>query len=330
MSKRISALLFAALVSISSAAHASAKLPKLGADAKQITVSGLSAGAFMAVQLHIAYSSSIAGVGVIAGGPWMCSGGDVFRAQDACMAATDKIDVPALVKQVKRAASSKQIDPLADLAKTRVYIFNSPLDTVVTEPMNAKTVDFYSQLIDPSQIQNQHSIRAAHGMPTLGYGRACRDLGDPYLNNCGFDAAGETLNALYPSRGLVRTAAAKAGLQTFDQKEFGSDAALMNETGWVYVPQSCAAAGAKCPVHVALHGCLQTPDDIKDTFAVHAGYNEWAEGSGLIVLYPQAHSSLMNPKGCFDWWGYTGAEFATKSGAQMRVIKAMMDRLTEF
>ena len=340
------ALSFSALLTIgfSSAAHANiwtwpwetnsgaskstASLPKLGADTTAVSVSGLSAGAYMAVQLHLAYSSSIMGAGIIAGGPWMCADGDVFRAQAACMSTPADVDVPDLLKLVKHAATLRQLDPLTSLSKTRVYIYNSPVDDVILAPMNAKNLEFYSALVPAVQIENETSIKSAHGMPTLSYGQACSDFGAPFLNNCAYDAAGETLKFIYSQKTLVRATADKASLHVFDQQEFGSSAALMNDTGWVYVPKKCEAANSNCPVHVALHGCLQTPDDIKDTFVVHAGYNEWAEGSGIIMLYPQAHTSLMNPKGCYDWWGYTGANYATKNGVQMKVIKAMMDRLT--
>jgi len=43
------------------------ELPALGADLAQTSVSGLSSGAFMAVQLQVAYSRRIVGTGVIAG-----------------------------------------------------------------------------------------------------------------------------------------------------------------------------------------------------------------------------------------------------------------------
>ena len=35
----------------------------------------------------------------------------------------------------------------------------------------------------------------------------------------------------------------------------------------------------------------------------------------------------MNPNGCWDWWGYTGENYATRDGAQIRVIKATLDAL---
>jgi len=47
------------------------------------------------------------------------------------------------------------------------------------------------------------------------------------------------------------------------------------------------------------------------------------------VLFPQVEPSFqpLNPNGCWDWWGYTGLDYATKSGTQIRAVKAMLDRL---
>jgi len=39
-----------------------------------------------------------------------------------------------------------------------------------------------------------------------------------------------------------------------------------------------------------------------------SGYNELAEKNDIVILYPQAETSTLfpfNPKGCWDWWGYS-------------------------
>ena len=38
--------------------------------------------------------------------------------------------------------------------------------------------------------------------------------------------------------------------------------------------------------------------------------------NNMIVLYPQAISAHLpyNPKGCWDWWGYCGIDYASKPG----------------
>src|SRR5882724_8023369 len=74
-SRSIAGLLLAGLFA-SLAAAAPAGLPAYGADPKQTSVSGLSSGAYMAVQLQVAYSASIIGAGVIAGGPYYCAAGN--------------------------------------------------------------------------------------------------------------------------------------------------------------------------------------------------------------------------------------------------------------
>jgi poly(3-hydroxybutyrate) depolymerase len=99
------------------------------------------------------------------------------------------------------------------------------------------------------------------------------------------------------------------------------------DTGYAYVPASCAG-GETCKVHVVFHGCKQTPDDVQEQYVEHTGYNRWADSNGIIVLYPEAkHDTVANPNGCWDWWGYSGAGYATKSGPQMAAVRAMLDRL---
>ena len=43
-----------------------------------ISTSGISSGAFMATQMHVAYSASIKGAGVVAGGPYHCALGNTL------------------------------------------------------------------------------------------------------------------------------------------------------------------------------------------------------------------------------------------------------------
>ena len=49
------------------------------------TVSGVSSGAYMAVQLHIDNSRSIIGAGVVAGGPYFCAEGQLLTALNRCI-----------------------------------------------------------------------------------------------------------------------------------------------------------------------------------------------------------------------------------------------------
>jgi poly(3-hydroxybutyrate) depolymerase len=67
------ALLVAAAAWFGGSASAAEPLGRLPADSGQVSVSGISSGAFMANQLHIAHSAGIMGAGIIAGGLYGCA-----------------------------------------------------------------------------------------------------------------------------------------------------------------------------------------------------------------------------------------------------------------
>ena len=59
------------------------RLPSYSVDLGQTSVSGISSGGFMSVQLHLAHSALISGVGVLAGGPYACARGCLLYTSDA-------------------------------------------------------------------------------------------------------------------------------------------------------------------------------------------------------------------------------------------------------
>src|SRR5262245_36558086 len=137
----------AALVTVFAAARALAAdpLPALGADAA-FTVSGISSGGFMAVQLHVAHSSSVKGAGVLAGGPFYCAQGNLWVALNNCTRPTSWAPVPAvelLKTDAEILARAQLIDPLANLASARVWLFVGKLDRVVEPPVVEATRRFY-------------------------------------------------------------------------------------------------------------------------------------------------------------------------------------------
>jgi poly(3-hydroxybutyrate) depolymerase len=108
----------------------------------------------------------------------------------------------------------------------------------------------------------------------------------------------------------------------------------MADEGYVFFPESCESGG--CRVHVAFHGCRQSTRQIGVRFVENAGYIEWAQSNRLIVLFPQivprygwigGLSWIFNPRGCWDWWGYTDADYATREGRQIKAVQAMIERL---
>lgn len=81
---------------------------------------------------------------------------------------------------------------------------------------------------------------------------------------------------------------------------------------------------AGCSLHVSFHGCEQTINDIDQQFVLDTGYNQWAAVNNIIVLYPQVTRGIGNPKGCFDWWGYTTSDYVVQDGPQMAAVRNMV------
>ncbi len=319
-------VLISALIATGSLAQASPRLEKLSLDPNQISVSGVSAGAMMAVQMNVIYSSWIHGMGSIAGGIFGCANGDSSRALSVCMKSPEQINVQDYVSKIATASKNGKIDPLENLKNSRIFIFAGSNDTVILPQASNKLLSMYQALVPANQIGIRAKIPSGHGMPTLNYGNSCNQEGAPWLNNCGYDAAGETLNQLYGKLN-PRVPMIKSNLKAFSQGEFGASGASMGADGYIYTPAVCTAGNVRCRLHIAFHGCQQSPQYVRDAYIAHAGYNEWAESNAIVVLYPTASFAIGNPNACWDWWGYTGSDYLTNTGKQNVIIKAMVGRL---
>lgn len=318
----------ASLALWSGASWAAVNLPALKIDKTQTTVSGLSSGGFMAVQLHVAYSATFAkGAGVVAGGPFYCAEGSVVNATGRCMASPAGIPTSTLVSTTNSWAGQGSIDPVANLQNSKVYLFSGTLDSVVKPGVMDALRTYYNSFVPASNVVYKKDIAAEHALVTDDYGNSCATKGTPYINNCNFDLAGAMLQHLYGSLNARNNATLPAGnFIEFNQGEFVTNHGMAS-TGWAYVPQACQAGGtATCRLHVVLHGCKQNVSDVQQQYVRNTGYNRWADTNQIVLLYPQTSTTATNS--CWDWWGYDSANYAKKSGPQMVAIKAMVDRLT--
>lgn len=300
-----------------------AATPTFAIDTNRITVSGVSAGAMMATQMHVALSDLVHGSAMIAGGPYYCAEGGLKKGLGPCMNGGD-VGLLALVDYAKSSSASGAIDDIANLGDDPVWLFSGKNDAVMHHDVTIAASTFYKELagIDPIVVDD---VAAPHGFPTLYSGASCTAMAEPFLNACNYDAAGELLGALYGE--LKPRGEATADMLEISQPNAGD--ATMLPTALAYVPAACRD-GETCGVHIAFHGCQQSTAFVGDVFARKAGYNEWAETNNLIILYPQVDSSKiapMNPMGCWDWWGYTGDDYATRAGEQIVVVKNVLDAL---
>jgi hypothetical protein len=247
-------------------------LPSFSVDLGRTTVSGLSSGAFMAFQFHVAFSDIVQGAGIVAGGPYRCAEGQLALALNRCMQTFMGVpDAGRLLNLARGDAQQGRIDPLDNLADDRVYLFSGGNDRTVTRPVVDAAARFYELAgLSPDSVLYEHDLPAGHAMLTEDFGDPCPSTDTPFINDCDHDQAGVLLAQLHP--GLQPPAAEPAGsVVAFDQAEFfppsgrpalGGTLALgstlgLGATGYAYVPAACAA-GATCRVHVVFHGCKQT------------------------------------------------------------------------
>jgi hypothetical protein len=305
------------------------QLSKFNLNLDETTVSGLSSGGFMAVQFHFSHSKHIKGASIFAGGPYFCSGGNVEFAVNNCMNYPIGISVELLKLAAETHANLGMIDELQNLNNSNVYLYSGISDTVVKQGVVKKNEEMYR--VFGANIKTEYNIDSEHCYPTINKGNSCTTASSPFINKCNFNGAYESMNFILGG-GLGQEKKSKEeNLFEFDQTHYESMNSGLNSIGFLYVPDECKQ-GAKCRLHVAFHGCLQTIDDIGKDYMELTGINDVAESNNLIVLYPQIKKSLVNPKGCWDWWGYTTGPiekplFSTKLGLQNAAVWKMVQDL---
>ncbi len=242
-----------------------------------------------------------------------------------CMAHGGPIPVEALIAKTRRRAEAGLIDPVANLTASRAYLFSGTRDSIVRPAVTDDLSAYYRAFLPSANIAYEKGVPAEHAFVTDGYGNACDAKAvPPYINHCGFDLAGAILRQLYGPLDPRNDGGSAGGLAEFDQGEFVKGHGMAT-VGWVYLPEFCAAGG-RCRLHVALHGCKQNGAAVGQAYPRGTGYNRWADANRIVVLYPQTGPDAVN--GCWDWWGYDSAHYADKAGPQMAAIKAMVDRLS--
>jgi hypothetical protein len=307
-------------------------LPPLQIDSQRVAVTGLSSGAYMATQVHVALSDRLRGAALIAGGPYGCAAGDLGQALGVCMKAEPAApDATQLAERARARASEGRIAALSGLSGDRVLVLHGAQDLKVAPAVGAAAADFYRALQSEApglQVQARLDGAFGHLMPLPGEGDECADPPAPYLGRCGVDAAALVFETLYgPAPREATSATGK--VQSFSQQALIGDGPdpVLAETGYVYVPAQCE--GETCGLLLAFHGCLQNADKVGEAFVREGGFNRWADAYGVVVLYPQTRASYapLNPNACWDWWGYTGEHYDTRDGAQLRWVARVLEAL---
>jgi poly(3-hydroxybutyrate) depolymerase len=312
------------MLTVSGASHAAQPLDSYNVDITQTSVSGVSSGAYLAGQLHVAYAESMVGIGLIAGGPYYCSQGDQIIATAQCWLMGDPTGDP--IEAIETEAGKGTIDDPVHLSDDQVYIFTGSNDTKVGTAVVDAAYEQYQQLVPAENILYvRNEYPAGHSMVTDDYGNACSVETGEYINDCDYDLAGELLEHIY---GPLNEPVEPTGqIVEFDQSEFVDSPAGVNmhTTGFAYIPTGCAN-GEPCKVHIVIHGCEQSVIDIGDSYYAKTGYNEWGQANNIIMLYPQS-SNCCHSLSCWDFFGYTDSAFHTREGEQVKTVMNMLKKL---
>ena len=325
------------------AARAAEELPRLGVTLPATSVSGLSSGAYMAGQIELAHSKDIVGAGVVAGGPFACAetaSGQLFpywpivmwqnasQAANACMKVSWGVpDAEKLAKRAKELAEDGKIDELSGLADDKVYLFSGDEDQTVERPVVEAAKRFYAAAGVPEGSVTFVERKGGHAFITETEGTACGLSEQPYVSDCDYDQAKAILEWIYGAPLADPSPSPTGKFIIFDQSSFADGVANgLAAEGVVYVPAACET-NRGCRLHIALHGCEQARESVGDAFIKESGFARYADTNRLVILFPQIAGSVVNPHGCWDWWGYSDIDYLGKDAPQIAAIWAMAERL---
>jgi len=310
------------------------RLPDFRADSNSPTTSGFSSGAYSSTLLHSIYSERIFGIALTGGGPayW-----NEYSAIHANLAQNDKVDNPLFMKQ------------------SRVFIQHGINDDVVNISEGYKAKEFYEKyvgLVEGQNLKTVFDMNALHVYPSNKYGLVdndCNVRGSPWaVNNCNYDMSTDMITFLYPdldkSIQVSKTPNASknlAKLKEFSQEEFCQLSAKncleihMSSTGYYYAPPNCYRNNSNCKVHMSIHGCTLSHENVGTGYMERIGMIEVADAYDIIMIFP--HNKFDRPEdnlaygddlgGCWNTHGYLGVkDYRTRDNPQMKALFGMLLR----
>lgn len=305
-------------------------VPALKLNLDQTTVSGLSSGGYMAAQFQLAHADWVKGAAIVAAGPVYCAQNNLMTALDHCI---NKVGSPIPLADINKQLKDWSVQGLlaseAQIKQSKIWLLHGTADQKISKEVADALHQQYQQWLPATQLSYIQDKNFAHHMPTVSEGSACDTSEAPFLGKCNYDAAGEALKFI--QAGLKAPADISSGtVYPIEQQTIAGDLAdTMAEQGYVYVPKNCEQ-GQSCSLHISFHGCNQHAEAVGMAYVEKAGFNRYADSNNIVVLYPQTRASNlmpMNPQACWDWWGYTDANYANRKGLQIQAVVKLAQSL---
>ena len=268
------------------------------------------------------------------------------------------VNITVLEQYAHASADSGLIDGVGNLSSMRAFIYRGTKDACYTHGVMAQTSGWFAHFAHnaTAQVRFVDDVPSLHAIPTLRTGTPCgtEAHGNAVyapgamhgLEACGFDGPGEALQHIYG--GSLTPPANASAIDTnrivpFDQEAFGMFAnnsrdMAFSRTGFIYVPERCAAGRAAlgatpCRMHVFFHGCGSAFNSgaavggghgFNYTFIAHAGFSAWGEANDIVMVFPQKDANMET---CWDGYGWGGSDWATRRGGQMAAVWRLVSHI---
>lgn len=178
-------------------------------DKDRVSVSGISSGAFMAHQFHVAHSAHVMGVGIVAGGPYYCAEANILNAIAKCsgfavLACEEQMRLspfgagicvsnytgPKNEQEAIAVAgrsfaeanklSGNQIDDVANISKAKVYLFRGESDRIVPSGIMQAVQHFYTDQdkgnVNANNVAFNDTFNVRHSMVTDNFYRKGKNI----------------------------------------------------------------------------------------------------------------------------------------------------------
>lgn len=132
------------------------------------------------------------------------------------------------------------VDDTANLEGARVYVLTGTQDRRVVPRVNRRTVEFYEKL--GANVEAKFDLYAGHLMPTYDYGIPCYDSDSPFIGDCSFSGAEESLKHLHPGR--VSTSIGRSKPTNIFPIRQRTDETVMGPAAYAYIPDGCQSRDA--------------------------------------------------------------------------------------
>lgn len=252
--------------------------------------------------------------------------------------------------QMKVFAKENKIDPLVNIKNQKYLLYHGAKDQVVDPQMQGQ-IEIVKKYFGNTNIKVISHPEGGHNFPSKKMtSLKCNQEFPPYVGSCGLDLATEIINYFYPEFDQKLYDVGSIRTYVVSQDTPGRPDSIA-PYGYVVASDYCMKSPKNCKVHVSFHGCkmtdyfdekLQTdfenqvgrtginyqPDENQrelsfnlKSFVGLSGFKEAIKNKPIIVVFPQTQISQinypLNPSGCWDWYGWTGRDYAFKTGTEI-------------